>query len=64
MFCEQDIVLALDGWEHAYMIDYGTAKAEYLQILLNAIDWSVASKRFDNSLRSVRNQPSRRPDAG
>jgi superoxide dismutase len=45
-------VLALDGWEHAYMIDYGTSKADYLGVLLNAIDWSVASKRFDISLRA------------
>jgi Fe-Mn family superoxide dismutase len=44
---EQDIILALDGWEHAYMIDYGTAKAEYVKILEKAINWDIASQRFE-----------------
>lgn len=52
VMCEQDIVLALDGWEHSYMIDYGTTKAEYIKVLGEAIDWSVASKRFAQAVRS------------
>jgi Fe-Mn family superoxide dismutase len=44
---ESDILLSLDGWEHAYMIDYGTAKAEYIKVLLAAIDWNVVSQRLD-----------------
>lgn len=52
VFCEQDILLALDGWEHAYMIDYGTTKAEYINALSKAIDWRVAAKRFEMAKRS------------
>ena len=52
ILCEQDIVLALDGWEHAYMIDYGTTKPDYFKVLLPAIDWSVASSRFERALHS------------
>lgn len=44
---ESDILLALDGWEHAYMIDYGTSKAEYIKTLLHSINWEVVSRRFE-----------------
>ncbi|MBI5411906.1 hypothetical protein HZA43_01880 [Candidatus Peregrinibacteria bacterium] len=44
----QDIVLALDCWEHAYMIDYGTKKADYLETFLLNTDWNVVNKRFKN----------------
>jgi Fe-Mn family superoxide dismutase len=52
LLCEHDILLALDGWEHAYMIDYGTTKAEYLKVLIGALDWTVAAKRFELSVRA------------
>lgn len=44
---ESDILIALDGWEHAYMIDYGTSKSEYIQAVLGAIDWNTVSRRFE-----------------
>ena len=43
----QEIVLALDCWEHAYMIDYGTAKPKYLDAFLDNVDWKVVGGRFD-----------------
>jgi len=42
----QEIVLALDCWEHAFMIDYGTDKASYLKVFLENINWDVVNKRF------------------
>jgi len=45
----QEIILALDCWEHAYMIDYGTTKAEYLNTFLNNLNWNVVNKRFLNA---------------
>jgi len=51
LLAEQEILLALDGWEHAYMIDYGTAKADYIAAVSAAIDWDVVSRRFANTLR-------------
>jgi superoxide dismutase, Fe-Mn family len=42
------IVLALDHWEHAYLVDYKPAqKAEYVQAYLQAVNWHSVSKRFD-----------------
>lgn len=42
----QEIVLALDCWEHAFMIDYGTKKPDYLAAFLKNINWNVVNERF------------------
>ena len=42
----QEIILALDCWEHAFMIDYGTDKASYLKAFFENIDWDVVDKRL------------------
>jgi superoxide dismutase, Fe-Mn family len=42
----QEPLLALDCWEHAYMIDYGTTKGDYLSTFLKNIDWNIVNKRF------------------
>jgi len=42
----QEILLALDCWEHAFMIDYGTKKAEYLNAFVSNINWDVVNERF------------------
>jgi superoxide dismutase, Fe-Mn family len=42
----QEIILALDCWEHAYMIDYGTKKPDYLATFLKNVDWKVVSDRL------------------
>jgi Fe-Mn family superoxide dismutase len=39
-------LMALDCWEHAFMIDYGIDKASYLNTFVKAIDWNVLSERF------------------
>ncbi|MBT4385026.1 hypothetical protein HOD30_04745 [Candidatus Peregrinibacteria bacterium] len=41
-------VMALDCWEHAFMIDFGTKKAEYLTAFLDNLDWNVINERFGN----------------
>jgi len=37
-------VLVLDVFEHAYMIDYGLKKADYISAFMNAVDWGEAEK--------------------
>lgn len=39
-------LLILDVFEHAFMIDYGLKKADYLEAFFGAIDWSTAINRF------------------
>lgn len=42
----QDIILALDCWEHAFMIDYGTKKPDYLATFFKNVNWNVVNERY------------------
>ncbi len=39
-------LLVLDVYEHAYLIDFGTDRAKYLEIFTNNINWSVVHNRL------------------
>jgi len=39
-------LLVMDVFEHAYMIDYGLKKADYVNAFFKAIDWIVVEKRM------------------
>ena len=44
------ILLALDLWEHAYMVDYVPAeKKNYIDAFFANLNWSVVEKRFDEA---------------
>ena len=40
-------ILVLDVFEHAYMIDYGLKKADYVTAFMGVVDWGEAEKRFE-----------------
>ena len=41
------IILAVDLWEHAYMVDYVPAeKSSYVDAFLSNVNWSVAERRM------------------
>jgi len=45
------ILLALDLWEHAYMVDYVPAeKKNYIDAFFANLNWSVVEKRFDKAI--------------
>jgi len=37
-------LLVMDVFEHAYMIDYGLKKADYIEAFFKAIDWTIDPK--------------------
>ncbi len=39
-------LLVMDVFEHAFMMDYGLKKAEYIEAFFKAIDWNVVSERL------------------
>ncbi len=39
-------LLILDVFEHAFMIDYGLRRADYIEAFVKAIDWKVVQSRF------------------
>lgn len=41
-----DVLLALDGWEHAYFTDYGPERDAYLTAVLRDLSWPVVSRRL------------------
>jgi len=48
---DQDILIALDSWEHAFMIDYGIKRPQYINIFVENINWGEVSKRFTRSVK-------------
>ncbi len=40
-------ILVMDVFEHAYLMDYGIKRADYIEAFFKAIDWNIAIKRFD-----------------
>ncbi len=44
------IILALDLWEHAYMVDYvPSEKKTYVEAFLDNVNWSVLEARFEKA---------------
>ena len=43
---EQDLLIALDSWEHAFMVDYGIKRADYVNVFLENIKWGEVSRRY------------------
>lgn len=41
-------LLVMDVFEHAFMLDYGTKRADYIETFFRSIDWTVVEKRFSN----------------
>lgn len=43
---DADIVLALDMWEHSYMLDYAPSKkADYIDAFFTNLNWEVVAQR-------------------
>ncbi len=40
-------LLVMDVFEHAFALDYGIKRADYIETFFKAIDWEVVSGRFD-----------------
>ncbi|MCL5253348.1 MAG: superoxide dismutase [Candidatus Thermoplasmatota archaeon] len=44
-------VILMDVYEHAYFIDYGTARKPYVEAFFKNINWNRISKRFEKCVR-------------
>ena len=44
-------LLIMDVFEHAFMLDYGLNRADYIKAFLNAIDWDVVEGRFEKAVK-------------
>lgn len=49
-FATLPILLALDVWEHAFLLDYGAqGKGGYIDAFFKNLNWGVVEKRFDEA---------------
>ena len=46
-----DILLLIDWWEHAFILDYGSDKKKYLKETWKIINWNVISTRWGHAVR-------------
>lgn len=52
MLADVEIILAMDMWEHAYMVDYLPAeKSKHVDAFFKNINWSVLEQRFADILK-------------
>lgn len=42
-----EVILVMDVFEHAFMVDYGIKRADYIKNFFEHINWDVVSKRFE-----------------
>jgi Fe-Mn family superoxide dismutase len=42
-----ELVLVIDGWEHAFYLDYLNDKAAWTEAFWEVVDWGSAATRFD-----------------
>jgi len=45
-------ILAIDVWEHAYYLKYQNKRVDYLNAILNAINWDAVNKNYTEALNS------------
>ncbi len=43
---EQDLLVVLDSWEHAFMVDFGIKRPDYINAFMENLKWSEVSRRF------------------
>jgi Fe-Mn family superoxide dismutase len=47
----QELIIVIDSWEHAYMIDYGIDKPKYMENIFNNLNWEIINERYLNIKR-------------
>lgn len=46
LLADSRILLIMDVFEHAFMLDYGIKRADYIESFFKVVDWSVVEGRF------------------
>jgi len=44
-------LLIIDVFEHAFMIDYGLKRADYIEVFWKAIDWVTVRNRYEEAIK-------------
>lgn len=46
-------ILALDTYEHAYFIDYGVNRANYIDAFFENLDWEIVEENFEKAINKI-----------
>ena len=46
LFANARVILALDLWEHAYVIQFGIKKPDYLEAFFDSLNWNIVETRL------------------
>lgn len=44
-------ILVMDVFEHAFMLDYGIKRADYIESFMKAVDWAEAERRLAEAVK-------------
>ena len=44
-------IMTLDVYEHAYFMDYGSARADYIKAFFKNMDWGKVSQNYDKAVQ-------------
>jgi Fe-Mn family superoxide dismutase len=56
LLVDQQVLIAIDAWEHAYFLDYGTKKPDYLAGTLKHLNWKTIEERARPALAHLGQQ--------
>ncbi len=45
------LILNIDVFEHAFMLDYGLKRADYIEAFMKIIDWTIIEERFSKAMK-------------
>jgi superoxide dismutase, Fe-Mn family len=49
LMVDTQLIVAVDCWEHAYFMDYGTKKPDYVAAIVASLNWTTISERIKMS---------------
>jgi superoxide dismutase, Fe-Mn family len=57
LFADTHIMVAVDCWEHAYFMDYGTKKPDYVAAIIASLNWETIGNRAKFSPLNPESKP-------